>query len=127
MTRAPDRESMEGTFSLAVQEGRRACYAKVTLRVERDARGSGVELDFGPADGWKAGLQFGVAWAHERTSTPEGSHATVQVTHFRGYLVDTTEIVVAYVAAQAFYAAIGQPPPADLHFDVATGRFTFPK
>lgn len=72
------------------------------------------------------GLQFGIAWAYERAVHPK-TRMTVEIVKSRGHVVDTSELVMAFVAAQAFYAAIGMPAPESLTLDPATGVFTFPK
>jgi hypothetical protein len=51
----------------------------------------------------------------------------VRVLHIGGHAVDTTNVVIAFVAAQATYKALGVEPTKKPEFDANTGNFTFPK
>jgi len=44
-----------------------------------------------------------------------------------GHIVDTTEAVVAYAAARAFFVAVNVAPPSGLRLDEATAEVVFPK
>ena len=122
---------VQGSYRVAVQHGKRAYFAVVALEVTVGvgaAETVRVANDSGEPT-WKAGMRFGIAYAYERTLKrnwlPPG--VEVRITEFRGHVVDTTEIVVAFAAAQAFYAALELPPPPELQFDPASGIFSFPK
>ena len=116
---------MEGSHRVAVQHDQKGYFAEVALRIEpRSERG--LQVHIADHSEWSAGVLFGIAWAYERAVHPK-SGMTVTVASVRGHVVDTTEVVTAFAAANAFYAAIGKPAPEQLRFDPATGVFTFPK
>jgi hypothetical protein len=71
-------------------------------------------------------VEFGLAYAYERT-IGDSFAATVYVTELLGHEVDTTEVVMAYVAANSFFDAMKVERPAHLSLEESAGVFKFPK
>lgn len=99
---------------------------RLALRVD-DALG-GLEIGLeAPSDAaWQSGARFGVAYAYEH-SPVHGRRVTVRVRRHFGHIVDTTEVLMAYAAAMAFWEAVGAPPPPGFALHVETASVTFPK
>jgi len=117
---------MKGYFRLAVQHDNWGYFGAVSIDVEVRL-GGGIEIIFDCDDlQWRAGVGFGLAHAYEKAFGGR-SGAVVHVTEIRGHDVDTTETVMAYVAANAFFDAVKAEQPAALAMDRSAGVFTFPK
>jgi hypothetical protein len=88
--------------------------------------GRGLRVTYAQLDQpWRAGAEFGVAYAFERSGVRwRGADVGVRLA---GHIVDTTEAVVAYAAARAFFAALNIAPPPGLRLDEATTEIAFPK
>jgi hypothetical protein len=123
----------QAEFKLAVQSGNRGYFGKVVLHIESNGAAGGVKVDFDPqrAADWQAGARFGIDYVLEHVSIkklfPEG--ATIHVDAIQGHPVDTTNVVVAYAAANALIRALeielaeGKMPK----LDEKNGLFVFPK
>lgn len=121
---------MHGKFELACQHGDWGYYAVVSLEVEVIKNGGGLAVVFRDNDsGWKDGVQFGIAYADEkfRLLQSESVATRVHVIEVEGHPVDTTTTVAAFVAAKAFFHAIGMAPPSGLRLVEESGEFIFPK
>lgn len=121
---------MEGRHELAVQHGDWGYYGVVHLEVEIDSGFQGVRVQFvQEKPDWRAGIEFGIAYAYEKTlgAQPRAPGASVTVVEVRGHDVDTTQTVAAFVAARAFLKAVRADTPAGLELKEATGQFVFPK
>lgn len=120
-----------GEDKLAVQVGRRGFFGKVAVEVEPFERDGDVIVDFDPSvdKEWKSGATFGIEYALEHIATktylPKGGR--IRVLSIGGHAVDTTNVVIAFVAANALYKALGVLPAKRPEFDRNTGAFTFPK
>lgn len=116
-----------GHHRLARQQGHRGYFADVSLTVQVEPGPPGLTVLFDDAGGpWRAGASFGVAYAVER-SRLDARHVTVQVTRLQGMIVDTTQILVAYASALAFWHALGVRPDRVPTLDLDTGIVSFPK
>ena len=88
-------------------------------------------MDFDPntSSRWQSGAMFGVSYVLDHVSKrklfPKGGR--FRVLCIGGHDVDTNNVVIAYVAANALYKALGVQPKKQPHFDENTGAFTFPK
>jgi hypothetical protein len=123
-------EIMNGRFELALQSGNWGYFGSVTVDVEIIPGSRGLAVDYSGIDNqWRSGLGFGLAYAYEKSvATMRGvPGARARVVEARGHIVDTTETVMAFVAAQAFFHAVEMPPPPGLGLDQAVGQFHFPK
>ena len=120
-----------GEDRLAVQVGPKGYYGKVTVEAEPSDRSGDVTVDFDSSisNQWKTGASFGIEYALEHVTTrtlfPNGLR--VRVLHVTGHPVDTNSVVIAFVAANALYKALGVEPTKRPEFDKNTGTFTFPK
>jgi len=75
---------------------------------------------------WRHGLAFGIAYACERSVALRRKAARVRVTDVEWHNpVDTTEIVMAFVAANALWNALGETQAAAPTLNAKTGAFTF--
>jgi hypothetical protein len=121
---------MQGSHEIAVQSGKWGYYAVVRLEIELEAGSRAVRIDFGPVGpDWRAGVQFGIAYAYEKTLAAQrpAPGAVVTVTEVKGHPVDTKEAVVALAAALAFCKAVGAAPPPGLRLQESAGEIVFPK
>jgi hypothetical protein len=122
---------VRGEDKLAIQVGAIGYFGKVTVESEPEDRDGEVIVDFDPSvpDEWKSGASFGVDYVLEhiatRTHFPNGGR--VRVLSIGGHPVDTNNVVIAFVAANALYKALGILPTMKPEFDKNTGTFTFPK
>lgn len=119
-----------GNYDLAIQRGDWGYFASVTLSVGLEAADEGLVVEFETAgDAWRAGAQFGVAYAYEKSVDQIGQRqrVRVRVTEIRGHIIDTTEICVAYAAAHAFWKALDLTPLQQPSGDFDAGLFVFPK
>ncbi len=120
-----------GEDKFAVQIGPRGYFGKVAVEAAPEDRGGEVTVDFDPSvpDEWKSGASFGIGYVLEHITTqtlfPNGGR--VRVLSIGGHSVDTTNVVIAFVAANALYKALGMQPTKKPEFDRNTGSFTFPK
>jgi hypothetical protein len=120
---------MEGAYELAVQHEQMGYYAVVRLEVKLVSFFQGARVTFAdPATPWKAAAEFGVGYAYERThrAGPKTLGAEVRVREIVWQPVDTTELLVAFAAAQAFCRAVGKAPPPTMRLEPATGAVVFP-
>jgi len=116
---------------LATQVGAKGYFGEVTVETEPAEDNGEVTVDFDPSipQQWKTGASFGIEYVLEhitkRTVFPNGGR--VRVLYIRGHAVDTNNVVIAFVAANAMYKALGVSPTKKPEFDKNTGIFTFPK
>ena len=119
-----------GEYKLADQIGTKGYFGKVTLETEPSEVGGEVAVCFDQpnAADWQSGAKFGIDYALEHISKrkyfPEGGR--VRVLSIEGHVVDTNNVVIAYVAAQAMFRALGIEPSKGPNFDGSSGTFTFP-
>ena len=119
---------MEGMYRLAVQHGKWGYFGVVRLEVDLDSTFNGVRVEFVDAvTEWRAGVQFGIAYAYEKTAEARrgASGANVKVLEVRGHPVDTTEAVAAFVAANAFFVSVGARLPSGFRLADDTGQIIF--
>jgi hypothetical protein len=120
---------VKGHHRLSVHRKDWACFAEVHLDVvlTPDVPGLRLELPEAPL-GWEGGVRFGLAYAFEQVQLHSASRggAHVRILELRGTVVDTTEAAAAFVAAWAFFEAVGVEPPEGLRLDVAARSFCFP-
>jgi hypothetical protein len=115
---------------LVVQVGSRGYYGKITVELVATDDGSDVTVEFAPNVGtlWRPGAAFGIHYVLDRVAKrkffPNGGK--VRVTSITGHAVDTTNLVIAFVAARALYKALGIQPTKPPQFDEQTGVFGFP-
>ena len=120
-----------GEDRLATQVGQLGYFGKVTVEAEPEDRNGEVTVDFDPSipKDWQSGASFGIEYVLDhivtRTHFPNGGR--VRVLHIGGHVVDTNNVVIAFVAANAMYKALGIEPTKKPAFDKDTGMFTFPK
>ena len=116
---------------LAVQIGGRGYYGKVTIEFSAEDCDGKFVVEYDPAvsQDWRKGIAFGIAYVLEQmtfqTVAPTGGRVRVLSVH--GMIIDTTEVVMAYLAATALINALGVHPAKRPEFDKNTGMFSFPK
>lgn len=102
----------------------------VSLLLQEDAIPcSGVTFDGSVSERWRLAVEFGVAYALERVSEADRDRISeVQITEVNAHAIDSTSIVVAYVACLAVLNALADTwtssPP---RLDETTCSFCFPK
>jgi len=122
-----------GEYRLAKQQGKWGYFGEVALQVETNGGSGAIEVDFdaNQAQEWQAGARFGIDYVLEhlpiRKLFPQG--ARIHVESINGHLVDTTNTVIAYAAANALLRAleIEMPEAKKPNFDAEKGLFVFPK
>ena len=121
-----------GEFRIAKQSGSRGYFGRVALDVELDETSGGVQVSFDNtrANRWQNGARFGIEYALEhipkRKYFPKG--ATVHVGCIEGHEVDTDNALIAYLAANALFQALGIDEPRKRpNLDEAQGFVVFPK
>ena len=120
-----------GKNRLAVQSGNKGYFGEVELDVERHSPGGAIEVEFDSvgASQWQTGAQFGIDYvlqhSSRRTLFPNGGR--IHVSRIEGHLVDTTNAVIAYVAALALIDALGVKPREMPTLDAEKGLVIFPK
>ena len=123
-------KTMNGKFQLAAQHGKRGYFGSIEIEVLADSTLRGIAVEFACQEiEWRTGVLFGLTYAYNKTigMGPNSIGATVKVLELQGHAVDTTEIVMAFVSARAFFSAVDAPIPEGLALDRAAGSFVFPK
>ena len=121
----------QGEDKLATQVGPKGYFGQVTVQAELVDGDGDVNVDFAPtiSDRWRSGASFGIHYVLDhiakRKLFPKGG--VVRVLHIGGHEVDTNNVVIAFVAAQALCKALGVQPTKRPIFDKDTGTFSFPK
>jgi hypothetical protein len=116
---------------LILQVGSKGYFGKVVLEAEPAKQEGEVTIDFDPeqADRWRIGAMFGIDYVLEhidkRKVFPKGGR--VRVHYIGGHEVDTNNVVIAFVAANALLKALSVEPTKRPEFDEETGVFRFPK
>jgi hypothetical protein len=120
----------EGDYRLAVQKGQKSYFAHVKLTVEHTDSYE-LKVDFDPlfACNWQVSAQFGIeyAWEHAPTQSLDFKGINVLVSGIEGYAVDTTSIVVAFVAMKALWKALDLSLEIIPVLDEEKGIFMIPK
>lgn len=115
----------KASHEVALQSGNVGYFAAIELEAELKEGPPSLVVDF--ADGvesWRAGALFGVAYAYEKSPVRS---VRVRIASLRGHVVDTTEAVVAYAAAWAFWKALDVVPAREPLMDADHALFSFPK
>ena len=101
------------------------------MEAEPSDRGGAITVDFDPSvsEQWKNGASFGLGyvWEHINTHTLFPNGVRIRVLSILWQPVDTNSVVIAFVAANALYKALGIEPTKKPEFDKNQGTFTFPK
>jgi hypothetical protein len=120
-----------GEDKLAAQIGAKGYFGKVTVEAEPVDGNGEVTVDFDSTipKRWQSGASFGIEYVLEhvtkRTLFPKGGRVFVH--SIGGHEVDTNNVVIAFVAANALCKALGVEPKKRPIFDETTGVFSFPK
>jgi hypothetical protein len=121
-----------GEFRVAKQAGPRGYFGRVSLNAEPSGQSGDVHVDFDLANAnrWQSGARFGIEYVLEHISKrdyfPNGIR--VHVACIEGHEVDTDNTLIAYVAANALFQALGIANPKkrpDLNAE--QGLIVFPK
>jgi hypothetical protein len=119
-----------GKFRLATQQNNWGYFGTVELEAEVLSSGTGVEVAI-PLEiaQWRAGISFGIAYAYEKCARLGSPPRAVRVVVIRGdgHAVDTTELVMAFVSANALWEALNETPVRRPNLNPADGLFVFPK
>lgn len=120
-----------GDDKLATQIGAKGYFGQVTVEAEPLDGNGEVIVDFESAtsERWRTGALFGIHYVLDHVAKrklfPKGGR--VRVLQIGGHDVDTNNVVIAFVAAQALYKALGVQPTIRPEFDATSGTFSFPK
>ena len=117
-----------GAFRLAVQHEQWGYHGEIELEVEVLDEGDEIEISI-PEDlrEWSRGISFGIAYAYDKSTTLSRRAAHVRVIDVRFHNKrDTSEMVMAYVAAHAVWKALNEAPTRLPTLDVVEARFIFP-
>lgn len=120
----------EGEYTLQHQRGAKGYYGKIRLRVtSQDGSGLGIHFQEQCPLNWRIGVAFGIMYGWERLQRElcQTNGLTVEVLEVTGQPVDTNNLVMAFVSANALWNALGWSPSEPPVFDLQTGCFTFPK
>lgn len=120
----------QGEYTFRHQQGAKGYYGIVRLEVTTsEGRGLTIAFDEKAALDWRIGVQFGITYGWEifTSRQPNGKRLDVRVLEITGQAVDTTNLLIAFVAANALWKALEWTPPKPPAFDPKTGCFTFSK
>ena len=120
----------QGKHRIAVQSGPKGYFGEVAVDVEREVNNGIVEISFDPvhAPQWQTGTKFGIEYILEHLSRrlfPDGGR--IHVSRIEGHLVDTNNVVIAYVAALALIDALRIELRKVPELDPEKGLVIFPK
>jgi hypothetical protein len=99
-----------GNFEVREQVGPKGYFGRVSLQAEPEAPASGYEIAFDEkhAQRWQTGARFGIEYVLEHIPKkklfPNGIR--ILVSCIDGHEVDTTNSIIAYVAANALMEAL---------------------
>lgn len=103
--------SISGKHRLARQSGKWGYFGEVAVDIDRDGSGGAVEITFDPVHAlqWQIGARFGIEYVLEQVSQRElfPNGGKIHVSRIVGHLVDTNNVVIAYVTALAVVDALG--------------------
>ncbi len=122
-----------GDFELREQVGPKGYFGRVVLEAEPQENGDDfcIEFDARHAGRWQSGANFGIEYVLEhipkRKLFPNGLR--ILVTAIEGHEVDTTNSVIALVAANALMNALRETVTLKkrLSLDAIGGLIAFPK
>ncbi len=120
-----------GEFAIAKQAGPKGYFGKVALEVEPTENDGAITVDFDEqrARLWQQGARFGIEYVLEhiprRKYFPKGGR--VHVDCIEGHEVDTNNVLIAYLTANALFEALGIKPTKRPNLDEVGGLFVFPK
>lgn len=121
----------KGDFRIAKQIGPRGYFGEVALEVETCDCDGAIKVDFDPhrASRWQSAARFGIDYVLEhlpaRNFFPNGGRVFVRC--IQGHEVDTSNALIAYVAAEAMLQALGADTAKRPGLDEMNGIVTFPK
>lgn len=115
-------------YKLALQSGDWGYFAEVEIKVMIDNTLHDLRIDIkeGCEDRWRSAVIFGVTYAWEKLRS-KLTGCRVEIIRIRGYEVDTTQIVMAYSAMNAFWDAVGEKPARMPTLEKEHGVFVIPK
>jgi hypothetical protein len=119
-----------GEFVLAKQLGSKGYYGRIRLAVEPTiSRMLTVDFQAGTEQQWRSGAEFGIVYGWElyHRGHPAVGGLQVRVLEIHSQPVDTTNLVIAFVAANALWNALEWLPTRLPTFDLKNGIFSFPK
>lgn len=127
-----NNRTARGAFRLAEQVGQFGYFAAIELVVEISTGSHGevrIELPQELPSHWRNGLVFGIDYAlgHARIQSSGQNISCVRVENLETNPVDTSSVLLAFVAAKAVCSAIHIEPPARFTFVPKDGAFLFPK
>ena len=120
----------QGEHALTQQVGSKGYYGEVRLAVDlRDDPGYAIDFDRACVPEWKVGVEFGIVYGWElfRRNCPGAKGLSVKVLEIKGKPADTSNLVIAFVSANALWKALEWTPPKLPTLDPKTGYFTFSK
>ena len=126
-----EQELLRGGFRLRKQAAGRGMFADVRLKLE--ASGSIFRINFRPEPGkfvlehYLDSAKAGIRFANDRLSSNPVAQTMNQVTltEVTGTDCDTTQIMIFYAAAMAYFNAVGEDAERHLHLDLADRSITF--
>lgn len=121
----------KGDFRIAKQLGPRGYFGEVALEIEAADGDGAIAVEFDPqhANRWQSGAKFGIDYVLEHLATrkffPTGGRIFIRC--IKGHEVDTSNALIAYLAAEALRQALGANTTKRPTLDEASGDITFPK
>ena len=112
------------------QYGNWGYFGSVEIEVEVLSHGTGVEIMI-PIEmtQWRAGINFGICYGYEKCEHLGSPPSAIRVAVIRaeGHAVDTSELVMAFVSANALWEALNETPTRRPSLNAAEGTFTLSK
>lgn len=114
-------------YKLAKQIGEIGYFGCVGLAVEvTDRDGLSIEFSDECSEEWKRGIEFGLSYVWE--NLPQQYRGLrVNVTKIEGHAVDSTSVVMAFVATQVLWKALKVHAAVSPYLEDSSGEFCFPK
>jgi hypothetical protein len=120
----------KGEYTLKQQMGSKGYFGMVRLvQSQHDSPGLTIVFDDKCSSEWRIGVEFGITHAWEIFARTQSGRRDMRVCVLEtmGQTVDTSNLVMAFVSANALWNALGWVPPKPPAFDPKTGCFTFSK
>lgn len=120
---------MKYSSGLRQSVGGHPYFAGVTLAIRKEPC-VGLRVTFDDTVGldWRGAAHFGIEYAWSKAIGSHTNHGVcVAVLMIQGMIADTTPVMVAYVAADAFWKAVSFVPEARPVLDMERNGIFFPR
>jgi|GEM_PF-4830220 len=123
----------QGRFKIANYDRREACFGTISIDVDfSDDAKLEIIHNYDDVLQWMDSLRFGFVYAREKLQSVGvvSSDAGIRIRIIDARwapAIDTTQVIMAYVAAQALFDCFEVDPTPFLSFDGSTATFAFHK